>query len=607
MNIATRQFRIFTLLSLMVTSVGGALAAGQALNGPGTLVAAEARGYKPPLDAIKVDSRLDRASQQAVERYQQKVGDAEVLGGQLTVYRDLTGEVRSVTGAHYPGLVPTNRVVLQPPQAEAVAAHALGVKGKWLTRLAIRPDSGRYFYVVENQQPDSRWFTWVDAESGMVVNQYDGLTYGDGIGVMGDTKSLIGLTVLSSGTYRMSISRQATYDAKNSNSLPGSLATDADDLWNSAGRTSPGQPALVDAQFYSAFTDNYLRNNLGWDWVAKVGRVMTSSVHLSSNYNNAYWNGVQMAYGDGDGTTFREFSGDLDVVAHELSHAITEKTSGLIYQNESGALNEAFSDIMGTVIEQAYDPVDNWTIGEDVTLAMYASDGTTKGIRSMANPALFGDPTCYQNRYKGTQDNGGVHWNSGIANHWFFLLVNGGQNAVSGCRSGSVVSGIGINAARDVAFNGFIGLGSTANFCAARAATVAYNSAYAANVAAAWDEVGVTSVLCGSAPAGGAYRVTVSTSKSSYRFNQSVSMTVKALDSSNTCVTSMSGATVGLTLRAASGKTLTGSSTTGSSCSAVFSYVPKSADGAGTWTATATVSKSGYTSGTGSATFSVTK
>jgi len=92
---------------------------------------------------------------------------------------------------------------------------------------------------------------------------------------------------------------------------------------------------------------------------------MVSSAHLQRNYNNAYWNGSQMAYGDGDGVTFIEFPGDLDVVGHELSHGVTDATSNLIYQNESGALNEAFSDIMGTSIEYYYG-TGNWTIGEDI-------------------------------------------------------------------------------------------------------------------------------------------------------------------------------------------------------------------------------------------------
>ena len=100
---------------------------------------------------------------------------------------------------------------------------------------------------------------------------------------------------------------------------------------------------------------------------------------------------------------------------------MTEATSNLIYQNESGALNESFSDIMGTAIEFSTGS-GNWTIGEDITPG-------TNGLRNMANPGEDGDPSHYLDRYTGTSDNGGVHTNSGIINHWFYLLVNGGKNA----------------------------------------------------------------------------------------------------------------------------------------------------------------------------------
>jgi thermolysin len=270
------------------------------------------------------------------------------------------------------------------------------------------------------------------------------------------------------------------------------LATDADDTWNTAGRTSPGQHALVDAQFYAKVTDNYLLTH-GFDWAANYHQGMVSSAHVGRRYNNAYWNGTQMAYGDGDGSSFIEFSGDVDVVGHELSHGVTEATSNLVYQNESGALNEAFSDIMGTAIEfYNNSPVrpGNWTIGEDIT-------PNTNGIRNMANPNEDGDPSHYADRYTGTSDNGGVHTNSGIANHWFYLLVHGGQNANSNRAGGTDVQGIGMKAAEDIAFLGFTALTETASFCDARSATIAMaDSASAASVTAAWDEVGVDETLC---------------------------------------------------------------------------------------------------------------
>jgi thermolysin len=444
--------------------------------------------------------RVGPGGQIAVERYRQYVGDAEVLGGQLTVYRDDAGVRDAVIGAYYVDLKPVNTVRLTAGAARGVAAARRNDTGAaWNVDLMINPATSRYFYRVESRSVDARWFYWIDADTGTILNEYDGLTTGTGVGVLGDEKNLSGLTVKNGSTYQLKSNdgRQTTNDAQNQNKLPGVLATDADDVWDTAGSTSPGQHALVDAQFYAKVTDTYYWDVHRWfNWFAEYPQGMVSSAHVGRRYNNAYWNGTQMAYGDGDGKTFIEFSGDVDVVGHELSHGVTEATSNLVYQNESGALNEAFSDIMGTAIEFSYGS-GNWTIGEDITRSGH-------GIRSMADPNVNGDPSHYADRYTGTSDNGGVHTNSGIANHWFYLLVNGGQNANPQRRSGTWVKGIGLDAAEDIAYFGFTGLTATADFCAARLSTIAAaGTAYELNVAAAWDEVGVNETLCAGGGSGG--------------------------------------------------------------------------------------------------------
>jgi len=468
------------------------------------LSAGEARAFRLPTDVMLVSRGVTGRDKLGFERYQQQFGDAEVLGGQLTVYRAADGTILAVIGAHHDGINATNAVRLNAEEALRIVQRRIGAAGEWHSRLLIAPTSGRYFHAVENRRDDSRWFHWVDAETGSLLNAYDGLTHGSGVGVVGDTKDLTGLTSFSGGQYQLvsQDGRQRTYDAQNSNSpraLPGLLASDGDDLWNAPGTTSPGQPALVDAQFYARVTDNYYLGRHGFDWLAHYSQGMVSSAHVKRNYNNAYWNGTQMAYGDGDGTLFIEFSGDLDVVGHELSHGVTEATSNLIYQNESGALNEAFSDIMGTAIE-FYNGSGNWTIGEDIGID---SGPYANGIRNMADPNEDGDPSHYADRYTGTSDNGGVHTNSGIANHWFYLLVNGGQNANPLRASGTDVQGIGLAAAEDIAFLGFTALTANANYCAARAATVAVAGSDAAIVGDAWDEVGVDDALCSGGGGGG--------------------------------------------------------------------------------------------------------
>ena len=494
-----KRFLVTPLVCLLAVVAGTVVAAPSAGANFRALSAQQAASFRVPADVALVAQGVAGREGLRFERYQQKFGDADVLGGQLTIYRDASGAAVAVIGNHFPAINAVNTPRLVAGQAQAVAAKQVGGEGEWRTRLMIDASNGRYFYEVENRRFDSRWFHWVDAETGAIVNAYDGLAHGSGTGVLGDTKNLTGLTTFSSGTYQLKSSdgRQTTYDARNRSGLPGTLATDGDDLWSTAGRTSPGQPALVDAHFYARVTDNYFLNKHGFNWLSKYPQGMVSSAHYQRNYNNAGWNGTQMVYGDGDGKTFIEFPGDLDVVGHELAHGVTEATSNLIYQNESGALNEAFSDMMGTAIEFYYGS-GNWTIGEDITPG-------TNGIRNMANPNEDGDPSHYADRYTGTSDNGGVHINSGIANHWFYLLVNGGQNAKSSRASGTNVQGIGLAEAEKIAYLGFKALPANANFCAARASTSAAGVAgsFAANVADAWDEVGVTDALCGSGGGGG--------------------------------------------------------------------------------------------------------
>ena len=136
--------------------------------------------------------------------------------------------------------------------------------------------------------------------------------------------------------------RQATNDTNNKWRLPGTLFSDPDGTWNTAGRISPGQPAGVDAHYYANVTDDYYMAIFNRNSLNNNGMRMVSTAHYGRNYNIAFWNGQQIAYGEGK-KTFRELSGGLDVTTHEFTHGVTDFTSDLVYQGESGALNESFS------------------------------------------------------------------------------------------------------------------------------------------------------------------------------------------------------------------------------------------------------------------------
>ncbi len=198
------------------------------------------------------------------------------------------------------------------------------------------------------------------------------------------------------------------------------------------------------------------------------GSLIRNYVHLGIKYNNAFWNGTAMSYGDGDGQIFTNLSG-MDVVGHEFTHAVVNSSANLFYQNESGALNESFADIFGTAIEFFGSTTPNWTIGENVV------PKTPNYLRSMVETKKVGDcPICgnQPNTYKGdywhplvpntypnqTDPDGGVHTNSGVQNYWFYLLSHGGTGNIDDKVSKPIynVSGINIDKATKIAYQNLV-------------------------------------------------------------------------------------------------------------------------------------------------------
>lgn len=187
-------------------------------------------------------------------------------------------------------------------------------------------------------------------------------------------------------------------------------------------------PVVNAAYDNSGYVREYFRNTFGLNSIDNKGMPVISNVHYGINYNNAYWDGDEMTYGDGDGLEFRDFASAIDVVAHEITHGVTQFLANLEYFSQSGALNEHFSDVFATIIKQKYlgqQPSEaDWLIGDEIVTGNFPG----KAIRSLKAPGTSNDfdiqPDHMDRYYTGSSDNQGVHINSGIPNKAFYLAAS---------------------------------------------------------------------------------------------------------------------------------------------------------------------------------------
>ncbi|MFJ6984870.1 MULTISPECIES: M4 family metallopeptidase [unclassified Streptomyces] len=446
-------------------------------------------------------------------RYERTYAGLPVLGGDLVVHaRDGRTTVSRASDAKL--TVPTLTPKLAAAQASGKALSAArgadvsGAKADGAPKLVVWAGEGRpalaWETVVKGVQEDgtpSELHVVTDAATGKRISTAEHVHTGTGTGQYSGTVD-VGSTQ-TGGSYQLSDpdrAGQKTYDLNQGTSGTGTLFTDADDVW---GDGTPGnrQTAGVDVAFGAAATWDYYKNVHGRNGIRNDGVAAYSRAHYGNNYVNAFWQDscFCMTYGDGSGNTKPLTA--LDVAAHEMTHGVTSATANLTYSGESGGLNEATSDIFAAAVEFSSGltaDVGDYLVGEKIDI-----NGNGTPLRYMDKPSKDGRSRDYWDPSLGGID---VHYSSGPANHFFYLLSEGsGTKTVNGVTYDSptfdnqAVTGIGIENAAKIWYRALSTyMTSSTNYAGARTATLqaagdlfgAYSPTYLA-VADAWAGINV--------------------------------------------------------------------------------------------------------------------
>jgi len=350
-------------------------------------------------------------------RFQQVYQGLPVFGAQMITH--LRGkEITSVNGAYIPEIEVSVEPALSGEEAIEIAKGDLGDEEAVLseegTELGIYHDGeeGHLAWQLRlfSYAPLGRWVYFVDAHEGQIILKFNTI----------DTAKRI-----------------LTYDAENGTSLPGTLVCDSDiDPTCTAGDTVEQNTHNNASDVYDYYSITFTRDSYDG-----AGATLTSTVHYGVAYNNAFWNGTQTVYGDGDEVTFSPLGEDLDIVTHEWTHAVTQYSANLWYIHQSGALNESYSDVFAAMNDT---DGNEWWMGE----ASYTPGTPGDALRYMDDPH---DPAHgganWQPRHMDEYlylpyevDNGGVHINSGIPNNAAYFIAIGGTHPDSGIS----VTGIGL-------------------------------------------------------------------------------------------------------------------------------------------------------------------
>ncbi|MFJ9373576.1 M4 family metallopeptidase [Streptomyces sp. NPDC101455] len=453
-------------------------------------------------------------------RYERTYAGLPVLGGDLVVHTSPAGRTEGVTKAHAAAIkVATVTPKISTAKAEKQALTIAKAAGSDKTaadgaRKVIWAGSGTpvlaYETIVGGFQDDgtpNQLHVITDAATGKKLFEYQGIENATGTGktLYSGTVSLT--TTLSGTTYSLTDASRGshkTYNLKHGTSGTGTLFTNTTNTWGTgaASSSTTDVTAAADAAYGAQETWDFYKDTFGRSGIKNNGVGAYSRVHYGSSYVNAFWDDscFCMTYGDGSSNTHPLTS--LDVAGHEMSHGVTSNTAGLNYSGESGGLNEATSDIFGTGVEfyaNNSSDVGDYLIGEKININ---GDGTP--LRYMDKPSKDGGS---KDSWSSTVGNLDVHYSSGVANHFFYLLSEGsGAKTINGVSynsptsNGSTVTGIGRAKALQIWYKALTTyFTSTTKYAGARTGTLSAAAALYGSgsteynaVAAAWSAVNVS-------------------------------------------------------------------------------------------------------------------
>jgi bacillolysin len=517
-------------------------------------------------------------------RYQQYYQNIKIDGAQyVSTIKD--NKIQSITGKFYSNINLNITPAISEEQGLQFAIAAIDAE-KFLwedtselyairklssdTSKALYPKGELVFKLNENKQlvlaykflidaitPRSSDYVFIDAATGNFITKESRILFSNVTTSIADTRYSGTRTITTDNggaNYRLRESRDEggtgvsviTWNAQRCNSIAGSVDfNDLDNKWTSTEYHNANyDDAAIEAHWSSEQILDYwynIHHRVSYD---NAGASVNAYVHFDDNctgsgYDNAYWSGSYMVFGDGSGSQFTPLT-CIDVYGHELGHAVCSSTCNLVYSYESGAMNEGFSDIWGSCVEfYAKGSDGNWNMGEDITVP-------TPDLRNISDPTRDENPDTYNGTYwyVGASDYGGVHTNASVLAYWFYLLTEGGigTNDLSNAYN---VTGIGAIDAARIAYTTELNMTPSSQYADARTISIAQAatifgacSQQVVSVTNAWYAVGVGAAYSGSCRDKD-IEVTQVTEPSDIICGSSISPVIKVKNNGTISITSM--------------------------------------------------------------------